>query len=91
MLFVQVLLQEAHEEALQVALNVFNTEAVGGGNARKKYEQQLYSAVNKKFEVQLWWAKEKKKEKKDIFFSVFIFCKMFLPDYFYIYIEKKSF
>jgi hypothetical protein len=53
MLFVQVLLQEAHEEALQVALNVFNTEAVGGGNARKKYEQQLYSAVNKKFEVQL--------------------------------------
>ncbi len=52
-LFLQVLLQEAHEEALQVALNVFNTEAVGGGNARKKYEQQLYSTVKKKFEVQL--------------------------------------
>jgi len=53
LLFVQVLLQEAHEEALQVALNVFNTEAVGSGNARKKYEQQLYSTVKKKFEVQL--------------------------------------
>jgi hypothetical protein len=51
--FLQVLLQEAHEEALQVALDVFNTEAVGGGNARKKYEQQLYSIVKKKFEVQL--------------------------------------
>jgi hypothetical protein len=46
----EVLLQEAHEEALQVALDVFNTEAVGGGNARKKYEQQLYSIVKKKFE-----------------------------------------
>jgi hypothetical protein len=44
-------MQEAQEEALQAALNIFNTEAVGGGTARKKYERQLHTTVKKHFEV----------------------------------------
>lgn len=50
-------MQEAQEEALQAALNIFNTEAVGGGTARKKYERQLHATVKKHFEVRtnfLW-------------------------------------
>lgn len=47
----QALLQEAHEEAFQAALNTFNIEAVGGGTLRKKYEKELYNTVKKQFEV----------------------------------------
>ena len=44
-------MQEAQEEALQVALNIFNTEVVGRGTTRKKYEKQLHTTVKKHFEV----------------------------------------
>lgn len=47
----QVLLQEAQEEAVQAALNVYNTEAVGGGPVRKKYEKQLHATLKRQFEV----------------------------------------
>lgn len=47
----QTLLQEAHDESLQAALNTFNLEAVGGGASRKKYEKELYITVKKQFEV----------------------------------------
>jgi chromosome segregation ATPase len=46
----EALLQEAHEEAFQTALNTFNIEAVGGGTLRKKYEKELYNTVKKQFE-----------------------------------------
>lgn len=46
----EVLLQEAHEEALQAALNTFNLEAVGGGTSRKKYEKEVYITAKKQFE-----------------------------------------
>ena len=44
-------MQEAHEEALQAALNTFNLEAVGGGTSRKKYEKEFYITIKKQFEV----------------------------------------
>jgi hypothetical protein len=31
---------------------------------------------------------KKKKKEKEFFFWVFIFCKMFLPDYFYLLLIK---
>lgn len=53
LILIQVPLQEAQEKALQAALHVFNTEAVGGGTARKKYERQLYITAKKQFDVML--------------------------------------
>lgn len=36
---------------MQAALNVYNSEAVGGGPVRKKYEKHLHAALKKQFEV----------------------------------------
>ncbi len=47
----QVSLQEAQEEAVQAALTVYNSEAVGGGPTRQKYEKQLHSNLKRQFEV----------------------------------------
>ncbi|GAB4831319.1 hypothetical protein Ancab_005330 [Ancistrocladus abbreviatus] len=43
-------LREAHEEAVQRALGVFNGSAVGAGSARQKYEKLLQSFFRKAFE-----------------------------------------
>jgi hypothetical protein len=47
----EVSLQEAQEEAVQAALTVYNSEAVGGGPTRQKYEKQLHSNLKRQFEV----------------------------------------
>jgi hypothetical protein len=46
----EVSLQEAQEEAVQAALTVYNSEAVGGGPTRQKYEKQLHSNLKRQFE-----------------------------------------
>lgn len=43
-------LREAHEEAVQNALSIFNTNAVGAGPARQKYETLLQNFFRKEFE-----------------------------------------
>lgn len=53
LILIQAPLQEAQEKALQAALHVFNTEAVGGGTARKKYERQLHITAKNQFDVML--------------------------------------
>ncbi|XP_010494772.1 PREDICTED: guanylate-binding protein 3 [Camelina sativa] len=43
-------LREEHEEAVRKALAMFNSNAVGAGSARKKYEDHLHKDLKKKFE-----------------------------------------
>ncbi|XP_056686919.1 uncharacterized protein [Spinacia oleracea] len=43
-------LREAHEEAVQNALSIFNLNAVGAGPARQKYEMLLQKFFRKEFE-----------------------------------------
>jgi hypothetical protein len=47
----QVFLQEVQEEAVQAALTVYNSEAVGGGPTRQKYEKQLHITLKRQFQV----------------------------------------
>lgn len=54
----QAALQEAHEEAVQAAYSVYNTEAVGNGPVRRNYEKQLHATLKRQFEVRngsLWF------------------------------------
>ncbi|RWR86501.1 Guanylate-binding protein [Cinnamomum micranthum f. kanehirae] len=46
----EVLLREAHEIAVQKSLAVFNSNAVGAGSARQKYEKILQKFLRKTFE-----------------------------------------
>ncbi|RWR89610.1 guanylate-binding protein 2 [Cinnamomum micranthum f. kanehirae] len=46
----EVGLREAHEVAVQKALAVFNSTAVGAGSARQKYEKFLQNFIRKAFE-----------------------------------------
>ncbi|XP_022715821.1 guanylate-binding protein 7-like isoform X1 [Durio zibethinus] len=46
----EVALREAHEEAIQRALAVYNASAVGVGSMRKKYEELLQKFFRKAFE-----------------------------------------
>lgn len=46
----EVALREAHEEAVQKSLAVYNAAAVGVGSARKKYEELLHKFFRKAFE-----------------------------------------
>jgi hypothetical protein len=46
----QVFLQEVQEEAVQAALTVYNSEAVGGGPTRQKYEKQLHITLKRQFQ-----------------------------------------
>lgn len=46
-----MLLQKAQEDAVQVALDVYNGEAVGTGPVRKKYEKQVHTTLKRHFEV----------------------------------------
>ncbi|XP_008789979.1 guanylate-binding protein 4-like [Phoenix dactylifera] len=46
----EAVLREAHENAVQKALTVFNTTAVGAGSARLHYEKLLYNFFRKAFE-----------------------------------------
>ncbi|XVE51399.1 hypothetical protein DITRI_Ditri02bG0037100 [Diplodiscus trichospermus] len=46
----EVSLREAHEEAVQRSLAVYNTSAVGIGSIRKKYEELLQKFFRKAFE-----------------------------------------
>ncbi|KAG7536230.1 Guanylate-binding protein N-terminal [Arabidopsis suecica] len=43
-------LREEHEEAVRKALAMFNSNAVGAGSARKKFEDLLHKDLKKKFE-----------------------------------------
>jgi hypothetical protein len=47
----EVFLQEVQEEAVQAALTVYNSEAVGGGPTRQKYEKQLHITLKRQFQV----------------------------------------
>ena len=42
-----------HESAMEEALHVYNSEAVGAGVARKKFEKLLIAAFKRSFEVHL--------------------------------------
>lgn len=44
-------LREAHEEAVQKSLAIYNASAVGVGSMRKKYEELLQKFFRKAFEV----------------------------------------
>ena len=44
-------MQEAHETALQGALDVYNREAVGLGASRLKHEKLLATDLKKRYEV----------------------------------------
>ncbi|XP_068665199.1 uncharacterized protein [Aristolochia californica] len=46
----EVILREAHEEAIQKSLADFNAHAVGAGSARQKYEKHLQNFFKKAFE-----------------------------------------
>eukprot|EP00249_Psilotum_nudum_P023424 c28867_g1_i1 orf=314-3514(+) len=46
----EVVLQEVHEAALQDAMRIYNSEAVGAGSARHKYEKLLTVALKRQFE-----------------------------------------
>jgi hypothetical protein len=46
-------LRTMHESATEEALNFYNSEAVGTGVARKKYEKLLIAAIKRSFEVPL--------------------------------------
>ncbi|GMH05476.1 hypothetical protein Nepgr_007316 [Nepenthes gracilis] len=46
----EVALREAHDEAIQKAMGVFNGIAVGAGSARQKYEKLLQNKFRKAFE-----------------------------------------
>ncbi|KAK1285319.1 hypothetical protein QJS10_CPB20g01885 [Acorus calamus] len=46
----EIILREAHEDAIQKALDAFNANAVGSGSVRQKYEKLLQSFFRKAFE-----------------------------------------
>ncbi|KAK1276735.1 hypothetical protein QJS04_geneDACA010912 [Acorus gramineus] len=46
----EIMLREAHEDAIQKALDAFNANAVGSGSVRQKYEKLLQSFFRKAFE-----------------------------------------
>lgn len=47
----QEALRTVHESATEDALNVYNSEAVGAGAARQKYEKLLLANFKRNFEV----------------------------------------
>lgn len=49
----QAVLSEAHENAVQKALTIFNATAVGAGSARLHYEKLLHNFFRKAFEVSI--------------------------------------
>ena len=47
----QEALRTMHESAMEEALHVYNSEAVGAGVARQKFEKVLIAAFKRSFEV----------------------------------------